>query len=105
MNMLRELNDDRQLVFGKHAGYNAWTDGKKHIWFDINTFRKWTKGKPSRNIFYLRAMHTFAHELAHGNDNRDKDHHGYYFDEQWIEKIKELMNKAEQIITSEKGVK
>jgi hypothetical protein len=102
MKTLVKISPDRKLVFGRHKGFNAWTDGSSYICFDITTFRNWTKGNPSTIIFYLRAMHTLAHELAHDSDNRETDIHGHCFEQEHLNWMKVLLQRAEVEITSVK---
>lgn len=97
---LEELKLDRNLMFGEHNSWIAWTDGKNNIWFNIKHFRKWSKAK-SKAAFYLKAIPTTAHEMAHTSDNRETDYHGYAFEDEHINWMKNLMKKASTIIDRE----
>ena len=97
MGWLRELDCGRQLYFGKHNSWVAWTNGRSEIWFNIKHFKKWCKAKTKAG-FYLKALPTFAHEMAHTDDNRETDFHGYGFEREHVECMQEYMRRASSIL-------
>ena len=97
---IRELGIERQLLFGNHKSWIAWTNGSDSIWFSTNHFKKWAKAK-TRAGFYMKSLPTIAHEMAHESDNRETDYHGYGFDERHIEILEKLKNKASGILDKE----
>ena len=100
MKWLRQLNSGRELYFGNHTSWVAWTNGSDEMWFNVRHFKRWAKAKTKAG-FYLKALPTFAHEMAHDEDNRETDHHGYNFDEEHVKWMKEMMNRASKVLDRE----
>jgi len=97
MEWLRELDCGRELSFGKHNSWIAWTNGSTNIWFNIKHFKRWCKAKTKAG-FYLKALTTFSHEMAHTDDNRETDHHGYGFEREHVECMEEYMERASTVV-------
>lgn len=100
MGWLRQLNCGRQLYFGKHNSWIAWTNGSDSIWFNVKHFKRWCKAK-SKTGFYLNALKTFAHEMAHTDDNRETDFHGWGFHKYHVEMLEEYMGRVSKILEKE----
>ena len=97
---LNELKLERNLKFGEYKSCIAWTNGDDSIWFNIQYFAKWCNAKTKAG-FYLKALPVVAHEMAHSNDNRETDYHGYGFDKNHVEILENLMKKASSIVDKE----
>lgn len=104
MHLLKKLEVGRDIRLGNRTGVLGWTDGSNVIWINRRTFAGFCKFDPIPAVFYMRSIPLVAHEMAHDNDDRDTDTHGYQFEKTNLDWVEELLIRASRLEDVKNGV-